>query len=75
MEQLRPRSAPQNRFLFGKQEVRTKVYMMVPRDVRPEYIDVVAALDGYVPSATTSLPILSDRDPMLANLYDGRDEG
>ena len=39
---MRPRSVPQNQFRFGNQEVRTKVYMMVPRDVPAEYVDVVS---------------------------------
>ena len=72
---LRPRSAPHNRFLFGKQEVQTKVYLMVPREGRTEYVDVAAALDDYIAPTTISLPILSDSDPMLANLYNGGDEG
>ena len=40
IEAMRPRSVPQNQFRFGNQEVRTKVYMMVPRDVPSEYVDV-----------------------------------
>jgi hypothetical protein len=68
IERLRPRSAPHNRFLFGKQEVRTKVTMMVPREARPEYIDVAAAIDGA--RGPTPLRVLSDSDPMLANLHE-----
>jgi hypothetical protein len=67
IEQLRPRSIPHNSFLFGKQEVQTKVYMMVPRDAQPEYLDVAAAIDGELSLAP--LRILSDSDPMLANLH------
>jgi Fe-S-cluster-containing dehydrogenase component len=67
IEHLRPRSAPHNRFLFGKQEVQTKVYMMVPREAQQEYLDVAAALDDA--PQPMQLRILTDSDPMLANLY------
>jgi Fe-S-cluster-containing dehydrogenase component len=71
IEQLRPRSAPHNRFLFGRQEVQTKVYMMVPRDAQPEYLDVVAALDGGRGHDPLALRVLDDADVMLDNLYRG----
>ncbi len=66
IEELRPRSAPQNRFLFGGQEVRTKVYMMVPRESQPEYIDVLATLEG---STSVKPTAAIDSDPMLVNLH------
>ena len=66
IEQLRPRSAPHNKFLFGKQEVRTKVYMMVPREVQPEYIDVLSALAD---DRDAVIEVRVDNDPMLANFY------
>jgi hypothetical protein len=40
---------------------------MVPRDGQPEYIDVAAAIDG-TPDAVP-LRVLTDSDPMLANLH------
>jgi Fe-S-cluster-containing dehydrogenase component len=70
IDALRPRSVPHNRFLFGRQEVRTKVFMMVPRDVRPEYVDVTDALDGAEARRSTTLRVLNDSDRMLANLHD-----
>ncbi|HSG41181.1 MAG TPA: 4Fe-4S dicluster domain-containing protein, partial [Thermoanaerobaculia bacterium] len=45
IEHQRPRSIPQNSFLFGNQTVKTKVYMMVPRDSQPEVIEVMGALN------------------------------
>jgi Fe-S-cluster-containing dehydrogenase component len=40
IEQLRPRSRPINSFRFGGQTIKTKVNMMVPRDVPTEQLDV-----------------------------------
>jgi hypothetical protein len=42
--------------------------MMVPRDSQPEYIDVVAAIDGA--RGPIPLRVLDEFDPMLANLHD-----
>ena len=67
IERMRARSTPLNRFFFGNQEVQTKVYMMVPRDPRPEYLDVAAAMEGD--ARPVALPVLNDTDPMLANLH------
>jgi Fe-S-cluster-containing dehydrogenase component len=69
IEQLRPRSVPHNRFLFGKQEVQTKVYMMVPRESRPEFIDVAEVLNGHDADEPSPLRILNESDLMLANLH------
>jgi len=44
IEHQRPRSAPLNRFQFGKQTITTKVQMMVPRERKPELLDVTAAM-------------------------------
>jgi len=75
IEAMRPRSVPQNQFRFGNQEVRTKVYMMVPRDVPTEYIDVVSALaeDENVQPQQVNMPVdgADSHDPMLLALYDG----
>ena len=71
IEAMRPRSVPQNRFRFGKQEVYTKVYMMVPRDVPTEYLDVASALaeDGNESQLPTTV-LNNQSDPMLTALYD-----
>jgi len=45
IEHLRPKSEPINSFRFGNQTITTKVNMMVPRDKRPEHIDVLSAMD------------------------------
>src|SRR5689334_17161001 len=66
IEALRPRSVPQNRFQFGRQEVRTKVYMMMPRDVPTKYLDVVSALnESGDESPLTSSTESDPNDPML----------
>jgi Fe-S-cluster-containing dehydrogenase component len=47
IEQLRPLSAPVNRFEFGSQVISTRVFTMVPRGLassRP-LVDVTAAMD------------------------------
>jgi Fe-S-cluster-containing dehydrogenase component len=44
IEKDRPRSAPLNRFRFGKQIITTKVQVMTPKDKRPEQLDVTAAM-------------------------------
>ena len=75
MEELRPRSTPHNRFLFGQQEVHTKVYMMVPKQAAPEHIDVAMVLDGHKAADTIPLRVLNDTDPMLANLYSDGEGG
>jgi hypothetical protein len=57
-EHQRPRSEPVNRFRFGRQEISTKVRMMVPRDRPAAVVDVTSAMDepigigtdvGFVP--------------------------
>jgi Fe-S-cluster-containing dehydrogenase component len=50
MELERPRSEAVNRFRFGRQEITTRVGMMVPRGRAIERIDVTAAMDE--PTAT-----------------------
>jgi Fe-S-cluster-containing dehydrogenase component len=70
MERLRPRSVPQNTFRFGRQEVRTKVYMMVPRERSAEYLDVASALasvDDAGPAAAVG-PEVMENDLMLLNI-------
>ncbi len=60
MEQLRPMSAPMNRFQFGSQVVSTRVLMMVPRAaaVRQPLLDVTAAMDGQPPARALTLRVL-----------------
>jgi Fe-S-cluster-containing dehydrogenase component len=59
IENLRPRSAPVNRFQFGQQTITTKVNMMAPRNgLRPEYLDVAAALNDNGGARTIALDIL-----------------
>jgi Fe-S-cluster-containing dehydrogenase component len=69
IEHLRPRSMPHNRFVFGNQEVHTKVYMMVPRGSEGKTIDVLAELDRRTNQDHVTLELPSDLDPMLANLH------
>jgi Fe-S-cluster-containing dehydrogenase component len=73
VEALRPRSEPINRFRFGRQEVATKVRMMVPRGRAPEYVDVVAAMEGR-PDDPAGEPERGDGfvplDMLMASLYE-----
>lgn len=72
IEAMRPRSVPQNQFRFGSQEIHTKVYMMVPRDGRTEYLDVVSAMtEPQSGAGSVEGALLVDEDPMLAGLYNG----
>lgn len=45
IERLRPRSRPVNDFRFGNQQIRTKVFMMVPREEPSVYVDVTSVLE------------------------------
>jgi hypothetical protein len=47
--------------------VETKVYMMVPRETQPEYLDVAATLGDA--AEVIPLRVLTDSDPLLDNLY------
>ena len=44
MARLRPHATPVNTFQFGGQQIRTKVNVMVPRDVPVALVDVTAAM-------------------------------
>jgi Fe-S-cluster-containing dehydrogenase component len=44
VERLRKRSRPVNQFQFGRQMIRTKVNMMVPKHSTVEQVDVTAAM-------------------------------
>ena len=58
MERLRPRTTPNNRFRFGNQEITTKVNMMMPKDNRPEYLDVTSAMREGSRGKSLSLDVL-----------------
>ena len=61
IEQLRPASAPINRFQFGRQTIATRVNIMVPRTVAgPAYVDVTHAMDERPRGRAVSLPVISD---------------
>jgi Fe-S-cluster-containing dehydrogenase component len=60
VERLRPRSAPINEFQFGGQRIRTKVRMMVPRENRPEHLDVTAAMEERPAPRTVPLDVMMD---------------
>jgi len=45
MEKIRPRSRPNNKFQFGRQQISTKVNVMVPKESQGEYVDVTAAMN------------------------------
>ena len=64
IEKLRPQSAPFNRFQFGRQTVTTKVNMMAPRRSPPEYLDVLAAMQG--PPAGGKIPL----DLLASSLFE-----
>lgn len=44
VRELRPASAPMQKFQFGEQVIQTKVRMMVPRHATVEHVDVTDAL-------------------------------
>ena len=56
METERPRSEPVNRFRFGRQEVTTRVRMMVPRGRAIERVDVTAEMDEPAGPAGDGVP-------------------
>jgi len=66
MARLRPHAKPVNTFQFGRQTIRTKVNIMVPRDVPVDIVDVTAAM--YEP--TVGHDILDD---VFLEISDGGD--
>ncbi|MBI4476655.1 MAG: hypothetical protein HY654_05745, partial [Acidobacteria bacterium] len=60
IEQLRPMSAPINRFQFGAQVVSTRVFTMIPRAVaaREPWMDVTAAMDERPRERAVTLKVL-----------------
>jgi Fe-S-cluster-containing dehydrogenase component len=60
IEALRPRSRPVNEFKFGREVVRTKVFMMVPSGATVEHIDVTAAMDASSGARRVQLNVVSE---------------
>jgi Fe-S-cluster-containing dehydrogenase component len=56
---LRPRSQPVNQFQFGRQTVRTKVSLMVPRHAPVEPLDVTAAMHEPPAGRSIALNVLT----------------
>ena len=83
IEQLRPQSAPVNRFQFGNQTISTRVFMMVPKAAAAQpYVDVTSAMDEHTRPRAISLSVISDAadhgrlspqslDPFAADAYAG----
>jgi Fe-S-cluster-containing dehydrogenase component len=76
IQQLRPRSVPNNQFQFGNQIIATKVNMMLPRVGQSEYIDVTAAMDEKVSGKNLRLNVLSGDlpDMLMDAMYSGEEE-
>jgi Fe-S-cluster-containing dehydrogenase component len=45
VDQLRPRSTPVDRFLFGGQPINTRVNILAPRKAPPERVDILSVLN------------------------------
>jgi Fe-S-cluster-containing dehydrogenase component len=61
IRQIRPMSAPTNRFQFGGQTITTRVNVMVPRDGgAAAYVDVTAAMDEATRPRSVSLNVLGN---------------
>lgn len=74
IEIMRPRSRPMNEFHFGRQQITTRVRMMVPTATPPNHLDVVGAMEGGRPEARVELPVISTDAMMLGGLYDSQAE-
>jgi Fe-S-cluster-containing dehydrogenase component len=64
IEQLRPMSAPVNRFQFGHQTISTGVFTMVPRALaaREPIVDVTAAMGEQPPARAVVLRTVPPAD-------------
>lgn len=60
IERLRPRSKPINQFRFGRQTIKTKVFMMVPKQNEQEKLEATKPLEK---------PIAQPSDMLLDNIY------
>lgn len=74
IEETRHRSRPFNRFQFGGQEIQTKVQMMIPRDSRPEYIDVADAMNEDAFGKEMTRNVIPLEDLMLENVHSAGEE-
>jgi Fe-S-cluster-containing dehydrogenase component len=70
IEQLRPMSAPVNRFQFGRQAITTRVFMMAPRSLatRLPYVDVTDALHDRPANRSVSLRMVPDDSDPFAGI-------
>jgi Fe-S-cluster-containing dehydrogenase component len=76
IEQLRPLSAPVNRFQFGDQVISTRVFMMAPRAVAAQapWVDVTAAMDEAPRERTVMLRVVpAEPDARAASADAGAD--
>ncbi len=62
IEKERPRSRPVNNFQFGRQNISTKVNMMVPRETQTEYLDVTAAMNEHTSGQVVFLNMLDETE-------------
>lgn len=72
IQQLRLRSRPVNEFVFGRETVRTKVFMMIPKESPVEHVDVTAAMNFGAGARRIRLSILQTdaaADVMTAGMY------
>jgi Fe-S-cluster-containing dehydrogenase component len=76
IEQLRPRSVPNNQFQFGNQVIATKVNMMLPRVGQSEYVDVTAAMNEKTSGKNLRLNVLSGGlpDKLMDAMYSSEEE-
>ncbi len=58
IQRLRPRSRPLNQFRFGRQNINTKVNLMVPRDAPLERLDVTASMDTREQPVTVRIAVM-----------------
>jgi Fe-S-cluster-containing dehydrogenase component len=60
IEQMRPLSAPVNRFQFGNQTITTEVFVMTPKEItsRAPWLDVTSAMDEQARGRAVSLKVL-----------------
>jgi Fe-S-cluster-containing dehydrogenase component len=75
--ELRPRSRPVNEFKFGREVVRTKVFMMVPVDAPQQHIDVTGAMDAEPEARRIQLPVVQAEvaDVMAASIFEPETAG
>jgi Fe-S-cluster-containing dehydrogenase component len=65
---LRPQSQPTNRFQFGAQTITTRVSVLLPKNDKPQLLDVTAALDEAAGPRNVRLPVLSDAPDPFADV-------